>query len=104
MAMNPSLSRLPWYGQIGVFVGLALLGVGDLQLDAALLVPVPAQEPLLLKQLQVLVGRTVGGEPEALADLPVRGSDAALPAVSLDVLQDLFLALGQVGHGRQYRR
>ena len=28
MAMNTSLSRLPWYGQIGVFVGLALLGVG----------------------------------------------------------------------------
>jgi type IV pilus assembly protein PilO len=28
MAMNPSLSRLPWYGQIGVFAGLALLGVG----------------------------------------------------------------------------
>jgi type IV pilus assembly protein PilO len=28
MAMNLSLSRLPWYGQIGAFVALALLGVG----------------------------------------------------------------------------
>jgi type IV pilus assembly protein PilO len=28
MAMNLSMSRLPWYGQIGAFVGLALLGVG----------------------------------------------------------------------------
>ena len=26
--MNLSLNRLPWYGQIGAFVGLALLGVG----------------------------------------------------------------------------
>jgi type IV pilus assembly protein PilO len=26
--MNLSLNRLPWYGQIGVFVALALLGVG----------------------------------------------------------------------------
>ena len=26
--MNVSLNRLPWYGQIGAFVGLALLGVG----------------------------------------------------------------------------
>ncbi len=28
MAMNLSLSRLPWYGQIGAFVALALVGVG----------------------------------------------------------------------------
>jgi type IV pilus assembly protein PilO len=28
MAMNLSLNRLPWYGQIGAFVALALLGVG----------------------------------------------------------------------------
>ena len=28
MAMNVSLARLPWYGQIGAFVALALLGVG----------------------------------------------------------------------------
>ncbi len=26
--MNLSLNRLPWYGQIGAFIGLALLGVG----------------------------------------------------------------------------
>ena len=28
MAMNLSLNKLPWYGQIGAFVVLALLGVG----------------------------------------------------------------------------
>jgi type IV pilus assembly protein PilO len=28
MAMNLSLTRLPWYGQIGAFVALALAGVG----------------------------------------------------------------------------
>jgi type IV pilus assembly protein PilO len=28
MAMNLTLNRLPWYGQIGAFVVLALLGVG----------------------------------------------------------------------------
>jgi type IV pilus assembly protein PilO len=28
MAMNVSLNRLPWYGQIGAFVALALLAVG----------------------------------------------------------------------------
>lgn len=28
MAMNLTLSRLPWYGQIGAFVALALVGVG----------------------------------------------------------------------------
>ena len=28
MAMNLTLSRLPWYGQIGAFVALALAGVG----------------------------------------------------------------------------
>jgi type IV pilus assembly protein PilO len=28
MAMNFSLSRFPWYGQIGAFAGLALLGTG----------------------------------------------------------------------------
>jgi len=28
MAMNLNLSRLPWYGQIGAFVALALVGVG----------------------------------------------------------------------------
>jgi type IV pilus assembly protein PilO len=28
MAMNLSLSKLPWYGQIGLFVGLSLAGAG----------------------------------------------------------------------------
>jgi type IV pilus assembly protein PilO len=28
MAMNVSLNRLPWHGQLGAFVALALLGVG----------------------------------------------------------------------------
>ena len=28
MAMNLSLSKLPWYGQVGAFVALALAGVG----------------------------------------------------------------------------
>src|SRR4029077_17900630 len=87
-------------------VALARLvaGVRPDQLDAPLLVPVPLQAPLLLQQLQMFVGGAVRGEPELLADLPVRGSDAALPAVPLDILQDLFLALGEVGHRRKFRR
>ena len=28
MAVNLNLSRLPWYGQLGAFVGLALAGIG----------------------------------------------------------------------------
>ena len=74
-------------------------GDGADQLDAPLLVPVAAQEALLLQQLQVLVRRAVGGEPETLADLPVGRGDPALLAVLLNELQDLFLPLGKVGHG-----
>ena len=67
--------------------------------ETAPLMSVPLQKALLLQQLQVLVGRAVGREPEVLADLAVRGSQAALPLERIDVLEDLLLATGQVrGH------
>lgn len=76
MAMNLTLSRLPWYGQIGAFVALALAGVGGFWYGYAQ----PAEASLAsrrqeLAKLRTEIDRglaTVGRLPEfrrELADL-----------------------------------
>lgn len=76
MAMNLTLSRLPWYGQIGAFVALALAGVGAFWYAYA----GPAEASLAARRQQLATLRaeidrglaTVGRLPEfrrELADL-----------------------------------
>jgi len=76
MAMNLNLSRLPWYGQIGAFVALALVGVGAFWYAYAR----PAEASLVARRQQLAMLRieidrglaTVGRLPEfrrELADL-----------------------------------
>lgn len=76
MAMNLNLSRLPWYGQIGAFVALALVGVGAFWYAYAS----PAEASLAARRQQLAMLRTeidrglatVGRLPEfrrELADL-----------------------------------
>lgn len=76
MAMNLTLSRLPWYGQIGAFVALALAGVGAFWYAYAR----PAEASLAAQRQQLTMLRaeidrglaTVGRLPEfrrELADL-----------------------------------
>ena len=79
------------------------------ELDATLLVPVTAQEALLLEELQVLVDRAVRRVAEAGTDLAMGGSDTTLPGVLFEELEDRFLGLGQVDrflfvHGVKYQR
>jgi len=54
MAMNLNLSRLPWYGQLGAFVGLALLGIGAFWYVYAQ----PAQAGLTQRRQQLATLRT----------------------------------------------
>jgi type IV pilus assembly protein PilO len=79
MGMNFSINKLPWYGQLGAFVGLALAGTGVFWYVYA----IPTEESLTARrsELQILRGEidrglaTARGLPEfraELADLQVQ--------------------------------
>src|SRR5207245_7539233 len=68
------------------------------ELDSALLIPVAADQPLLLEKRKVLVNRAVGREPEPVADLTMSRRNAAFALELADELQNVALTLGEVLH------
>jgi hypothetical protein len=74
--------------------------------DPSLLVPVPTQVALALKELQMLVNGSVRGVAEAIADLTMSRCDATGLDALPDKVENVLLALSEkwLFHGQSLRR